>query len=184
MVHADIDSAIGDNKHGKKMRLQTLKWEQSCCTQTHITCNCWLAKGLNASSSSRVNQEKMKHHRETILPPSPTKDPSPAPKGRVAATNTQGGYSHAVHVLTRKHFHVLCKIIFLFPMVAFYVYLLKCKLFVSGCRWTSLWTKWHRVTWKAGPAHWEGCGECFHPQTSVITLHRSFDCIIMLYSSC
>lgn len=25
MVHADIDSAIGDNKHGKKMRLQTLK---------------------------------------------------------------------------------------------------------------------------------------------------------------
>ncbi|CAB1426950.1 unnamed protein product, partial [Pleuronectes platessa] len=24
MVHADIDSAIGDNKHGKKMRLQTL----------------------------------------------------------------------------------------------------------------------------------------------------------------
>lgn len=25
MVHADVDSAIGDNKHGKKMRLQTLK---------------------------------------------------------------------------------------------------------------------------------------------------------------
>lgn len=25
MVHADIDSAIGDNRHGKKMRLQTLK---------------------------------------------------------------------------------------------------------------------------------------------------------------
>ncbi|KAK5927924.1 hypothetical protein CgunFtcFv8_013030 [Champsocephalus gunnari] len=41
MVHADIDSAIGDNKHGKKMRLQTLK----------------------------VNQEKMKRHRESILPP-------------------------------------------------------------------------------------------------------------------
>ncbi|XP_067357651.1 epidermal growth factor receptor kinase substrate 8-like protein 2 isoform X2 [Channa argus] len=58
MVHADIDSAIGDNKHGKKMRLQTLK----------------------------VNQEKMKHHRETILPPSPPKGPSTAPKGRVAAT--------------------------------------------------------------------------------------------------
>ncbi|XP_029008390.1 epidermal growth factor receptor kinase substrate 8-like protein 2 isoform X2 [Betta splendens] len=61
MVHADIDSAIGDNKHGKKMRLQTLK----------------------------VNQEKMTRHRETILPPSPPKGPSPTPKGRVAATNTQ-----------------------------------------------------------------------------------------------
>nr|XP_020474968.1 epidermal growth factor receptor kinase substrate 8-like protein 2 isoform X2 [Monopterus albus] len=61
MVHADIDSAIGDSKHGKKMRLQTLK----------------------------VNQEKMKHHRESILPPSPPKGPSRAPKGRVAATNTQ-----------------------------------------------------------------------------------------------
>ncbi|XP_051237970.1 epidermal growth factor receptor kinase substrate 8-like protein 2 isoform X2 [Dicentrarchus labrax] len=60
MVHADIDSAIGDNKHGKKMRLQTLK----------------------------VNQEKMKHHRETILPPSAPKGPSPAAKGRVEATNT------------------------------------------------------------------------------------------------
>ncbi|XP_028305041.1 epidermal growth factor receptor kinase substrate 8-like protein 2 isoform X2 [Gouania willdenowi] len=57
MVHADIDSAIGDNKHGKKMRLQTLK----------------------------VNQEKMKRHRETILPPSTPKGPSPsAAKGRVA----------------------------------------------------------------------------------------------------
>uniref|UniRef100_A0A4W6DXY7 Epidermal growth factor receptor kinase substrate 8-like protein 2 n=1 Tax=Lates calcarifer TaxID=8187 RepID=A0A4W6DXY7_LATCA len=61
MVYADIDSAIGDNKHGKKMRLQTLK----------------------------VNQEKMKRHRETILPPTAPKGPSPAPKGRVAATNTQ-----------------------------------------------------------------------------------------------
>ncbi|XP_042352450.1 epidermal growth factor receptor kinase substrate 8-like protein 2 isoform X1 [Plectropomus leopardus] len=61
MVHADIDSAIGDNKHGKKMRLQTLK----------------------------VNQEKMKRHRETILPPSAPKGPSPAARGRVAATNTQ-----------------------------------------------------------------------------------------------
>uniref|UniRef100_A0A3Q1I4L0 Epidermal growth factor receptor kinase substrate 8-like protein 2 n=1 Tax=Anabas testudineus TaxID=64144 RepID=A0A3Q1I4L0_ANATE len=61
MVHADVDSAIGDNKHGKKMRLQTLK----------------------------VNQEKMKHQRETILPPSPSKGSAPAPKGRVAATNTQ-----------------------------------------------------------------------------------------------
>ncbi|XP_035521447.1 epidermal growth factor receptor kinase substrate 8-like protein 2 isoform X2 [Morone saxatilis] len=60
MVHADIDSAIGDNKHGKKMRLQTLK----------------------------VNQEKMKHHRETILPPSAPKGLSPAAKGRVEATNT------------------------------------------------------------------------------------------------
>ncbi|XP_030281224.1 epidermal growth factor receptor kinase substrate 8-like protein 2 isoform X3 [Sparus aurata] len=60
MVHADIDSAIGDNKHGKKMRLQTLK----------------------------VNQEKMKRHRETILPPSAPKGPSPAARGRVAAPNT------------------------------------------------------------------------------------------------
>ncbi|KAM8750933.1 epidermal growth factor receptor kinase substrate 8-like protein 2 isoform 2-T4 [Acanthopagrus schlegelii] len=60
MVHADIDSAIGDNKHGKKMRLQTLK----------------------------VNQEKMKRHRETILPPSAPKGPSPAGRGRVAAPNT------------------------------------------------------------------------------------------------
>uniref|UniRef100_A0A8C6NN69 Epidermal growth factor receptor kinase substrate 8-like protein 2 n=1 Tax=Nothobranchius furzeri TaxID=105023 RepID=A0A8C6NN69_NOTFU len=47
MVHADVDSAIGDNKHGKKMRLQTLK----------------------------VNQEKMKRHRETILPPSAPRGP-------------------------------------------------------------------------------------------------------------
>ncbi|KAI3371262.1 hypothetical protein L3Q82_023874, partial [Scortum barcoo] len=60
MVHADIDSAIGDNKHGKKMRLQTLK----------------------------VNQEKMKRHRETILPPSAPQGPSPAARGRVAATET------------------------------------------------------------------------------------------------
>lgn len=58
MVHADIDSAIGDNKHGRKMRLQTLK----------------------------VNQEKMKRHRETILPP---KSLSPAPKGRVEAISAR-----------------------------------------------------------------------------------------------
>ncbi|KAM4572743.1 epidermal growth factor receptor kinase substrate 8-like protein 2 isoform 2-T2 [Odontesthes bonariensis] len=57
LVHADIDSAIGDNKHGKKMRLQTLK----------------------------VNQEKMRHHRETILPPSAARGPPPAAQGRVAA---------------------------------------------------------------------------------------------------
>ncbi|XP_069019785.1 epidermal growth factor receptor kinase substrate 8-like protein 2 isoform X2 [Embiotoca jacksoni] len=61
LVHADVDSAIGDNKHGKKMRLQTLK----------------------------VNQEKMKRHRETILPPSAPKGPPPVAKGRVAAPNTQ-----------------------------------------------------------------------------------------------
>ncbi|XP_029290503.1 epidermal growth factor receptor kinase substrate 8-like protein 2 [Cottoperca gobio] len=61
MVYEDIDSAIGDNKHGKKMRLQTLK----------------------------VNQEKMKRHRETILPPSAPKGPSPVAKGRAAATNTR-----------------------------------------------------------------------------------------------
>ncbi|XP_075883269.1 epidermal growth factor receptor kinase substrate 8-like protein 2 isoform X2 [Nelusetta ayraudi] len=61
MVHADIDSAIGDNRHGKKMRLQTLK----------------------------VNQEKMKRHRDTILPHSPTTGPPVAPKGRVTAPNPQ-----------------------------------------------------------------------------------------------
>ncbi|KAG7245420.1 hypothetical protein INR49_010871 [Caranx melampygus] len=61
MVHADIDSAIGDSKQdGKKMRLQTLK----------------------------VNQEKMKRHRETILPPTSSKEPKPSPKGRVEAMNT------------------------------------------------------------------------------------------------
>uniref|UniRef100_A0A667ZUP4 Epidermal growth factor receptor kinase substrate 8-like protein 2 n=1 Tax=Myripristis murdjan TaxID=586833 RepID=A0A667ZUP4_9TELE len=59
MVHADIDSALGDKKHGKKMRPQTLK----------------------------VNQEKMKRHRETIIPPSALKGPAPGGKGRVAATN-------------------------------------------------------------------------------------------------
>uniref|UniRef100_A0A1A8LNC4 Epidermal growth factor receptor kinase substrate 8-like protein 2 n=2 Tax=Nothobranchius pienaari TaxID=704102 RepID=A0A1A8LNC4_9TELE len=62
MVHADVDSAIGDNKHGKKMRLQTLK----------------------------VNQEKMKRHRETILPPSAPRGPPPVANRRVeAAANTQ-----------------------------------------------------------------------------------------------
>ncbi|XP_063335622.1 epidermal growth factor receptor kinase substrate 8-like protein 2 isoform X1 [Pelmatolapia mariae] len=61
MVHADIDSAIGDVKHGKNMRPQTLK----------------------------VNQEKMKRHRETILPPSAPKGPPPAARGRVAAVDTQ-----------------------------------------------------------------------------------------------
>nr|XP_057931930.1 epidermal growth factor receptor kinase substrate 8-like protein 2 isoform X1 [Doryrhamphus excisus] len=60
LVHADIDSALGDNKYGKKMRLQTLK----------------------------INQEKMKSHRETILPQSPHKGP-PLAKGRVAAPNPQ-----------------------------------------------------------------------------------------------
>ncbi|XP_045544540.1 epidermal growth factor receptor kinase substrate 8-like protein 2 isoform X2 [Salmo salar] len=60
MVHADIDSALGDNKHGKKMRPQTLK----------------------------VNQEKMKRHRETIIPPS-SAPKGPTPGGRVAAMNMQ-----------------------------------------------------------------------------------------------
>ncbi|XP_051979244.1 epidermal growth factor receptor kinase substrate 8-like protein 2 isoform X2 [Xyrauchen texanus] len=59
MVHADIDSALGDNKRGKKTRPQTLK----------------------------MNQEKMKRHRETIIPPSEIKSPGPGGKGRVAATN-------------------------------------------------------------------------------------------------
>ncbi|XP_015248145.1 PREDICTED: epidermal growth factor receptor kinase substrate 8-like protein 2 isoform X1 [Cyprinodon variegatus] len=57
MVHADIDSAIGDLKHGKKMRAETL----------------------------RVNQEKMKRHRETILPPSSPRGPPPVANRRVAA---------------------------------------------------------------------------------------------------
>ncbi|XP_066556477.1 epidermal growth factor receptor kinase substrate 8-like protein 2 isoform X2 [Amia ocellicauda] len=58
MVHADIDSALGDSKHGKKMRPQTLK----------------------------VNQEKMKRRRESILPPSPAPSHArPRGKGRVAA---------------------------------------------------------------------------------------------------
>ncbi|KAE8296230.1 Epidermal growth factor receptor kinase substrate 8-like protein 2 [Larimichthys crocea] len=61
MVHEDIDSAIGDNKHGKKMRLQTL----------------------------RLNKEKMNRHRETILPPMAPQGPTPAARGRVAAMNTQ-----------------------------------------------------------------------------------------------
>uniref|UniRef100_A0A674B0U7 Epidermal growth factor receptor kinase substrate 8-like protein 2 n=1 Tax=Salmo trutta TaxID=8032 RepID=A0A674B0U7_SALTR len=67
MVHADIDSALGDSKHGKKMRPQTLK----------------------------VNQEKMKHHRESIIPPSSApKGSAPAVKGRVAAMNMQGKSTH------------------------------------------------------------------------------------------
>ncbi|XP_028814973.1 epidermal growth factor receptor kinase substrate 8-like protein 2 [Denticeps clupeoides] len=57
MVHADIDSALGDSKHGKKMRPQTLK----------------------------VNQEKMKRQRETIIPPTSPTGPAPGNKGRVAA---------------------------------------------------------------------------------------------------
>nr|XP_046198917.1 epidermal growth factor receptor kinase substrate 8-like protein 2 [Oncorhynchus gorbuscha] len=60
MVYADIDAALGDNKHGKKMRPQTLK----------------------------VNQEKMKRHRETIIPPS-SAPKGPTPGGRVAAMNMQ-----------------------------------------------------------------------------------------------
>ncbi|MCJ8736172.1 hypothetical protein PDJAM_G00255740 [Pangasius djambal] len=60
IVHADIDSALGDNKNGKKMRPQTLK----------------------------MNQEKMKRHRETIIPPSESNF-SPGMKGRVAATDMQ-----------------------------------------------------------------------------------------------
>ncbi|XP_077451766.1 epidermal growth factor receptor kinase substrate 8-like protein 2 [Stigmatopora argus] len=56
LVHADIDSALGDNKYGKKSRPQTLK----------------------------INQEKMRRQRETILPHSSTKPP-PFAKGRVAA---------------------------------------------------------------------------------------------------
>ncbi|KAM3869954.1 epidermal growth factor receptor kinase substrate 8-like protein 2 [Diretmus argenteus] len=61
MVHEDIDSAIGDDKHGKKMRPQTLK----------------------------VNQEKMKRHRESIIPPTAPKGFAPGVKGRVAAMTMQ-----------------------------------------------------------------------------------------------
>ncbi|KAM4553677.1 epidermal growth factor receptor kinase substrate 8-like protein 2 isoform 1-T2 [Fundulus diaphanus] len=57
MVHADIDSALGDNKYGRKMRLHTLK----------------------------VNQEKLKHQRETILPPTSPRGPPPVANRRVAA---------------------------------------------------------------------------------------------------
>lgn len=59
MVHADIDSALGDNTCGKKMRPQTLK----------------------------MNQEKMKHQRESIIPASEPRSPGPGVKGRVAATD-------------------------------------------------------------------------------------------------
>uniref|UniRef100_A0A672S060 Epidermal growth factor receptor kinase substrate 8-like protein 2 n=1 Tax=Sinocyclocheilus grahami TaxID=75366 RepID=A0A672S060_SINGR len=52
MVHADIDSALGDNTCGKKMRPQTLK----------------------------MNQEKMKHHRESIIPASEPRSPGPGVK--------------------------------------------------------------------------------------------------------
>ncbi|XP_069037839.1 epidermal growth factor receptor kinase substrate 8-like protein 2 isoform X2 [Lepisosteus oculatus] len=63
MVHADIDSALGDSKHGKKMRPQTLK----------------------------VNQEKMKRQRESILPPGTTMGPpQPGAKGRVAVLPSAG----------------------------------------------------------------------------------------------
>lgn len=61
MVHADIESALADKKHGKKMRPQTLK----------------------------VNQEKIKTHRETIIPPQgpgPTA-PKPASRGFQNAKN-------------------------------------------------------------------------------------------------
>ncbi|XP_027884072.1 epidermal growth factor receptor kinase substrate 8-like protein 2 isoform X2 [Xiphophorus couchianus] len=70
MVHADIDSALGDNKHGKKMRLETLK----------------------------VNQEKMKRQRETILPPSSPRGPPPVANRRAAAAaNTHGPYDAESH---------------------------------------------------------------------------------------
>lgn len=50
-----------------------------------------MALSLDVSSSvTRVNQEKMKRHRETILPPSAPKGPAPARKGRVAAPATRG----------------------------------------------------------------------------------------------
>ncbi|XP_062403045.1 epidermal growth factor receptor kinase substrate 8-like protein 2 isoform X2 [Sardina pilchardus] len=60
LVHNDIDSALGDTRYGKKMRPQTLK----------------------------VNQEKMKRQRETIIPQNIPKGPAPG-KGRVAAMNVR-----------------------------------------------------------------------------------------------
>lgn len=70
MVHADIDSALGDNKHGRKMRLETLK----------------------------VNHEKMKRQRETILPPSAPRGPPPAANRRAAAAaHPQGPYDAESH---------------------------------------------------------------------------------------
>ncbi|XP_054887515.1 epidermal growth factor receptor kinase substrate 8-like protein 2 isoform X2 [Poeciliopsis prolifica] len=70
MVHADIDSALGDNKHGKKMRLETLK----------------------------VNQEKMKRQRETILPPSAPRGPPPVVNRRAAAAaHTHDPYDGETH---------------------------------------------------------------------------------------
>uniref|UniRef100_A0A671KT53 Epidermal growth factor receptor kinase substrate 8-like protein 2 n=1 Tax=Sinocyclocheilus anshuiensis TaxID=1608454 RepID=A0A671KT53_9TELE len=62
MVHADIDSALGDNTRGKKTRPQTLK----------------------------MNQEKMKRQRESIIPASEPRNPGPGVKGRVAATDMKG----------------------------------------------------------------------------------------------
>lgn len=44
----------------------------------------------------------MKRHRETILPPSASKGPSPAAKGRAAATSTQGDNTNTAHALRRK----------------------------------------------------------------------------------
>lgn len=41
-------------------------------------------------SSIRLNQEKMKRHRETIIPQSEPKGPAPGVKGRVAATDVKG----------------------------------------------------------------------------------------------
>uniref|UniRef100_A0A4W4E5D6 EPS8 signaling adaptor L2 n=1 Tax=Electrophorus electricus TaxID=8005 RepID=A0A4W4E5D6_ELEEL len=80
IVHADIDSALGDNKHGKKMRPQTLK----------------------------MNQEKMKRQRETIIPPSEPKGPTPGAKGRVAAMDMRSElytYTHT-HTPTHTHTHI------------------------------------------------------------------------------
>uniref|UniRef100_A0A8C1XP80 Epidermal growth factor receptor kinase substrate 8-like protein 2 n=1 Tax=Cyprinus carpio TaxID=7962 RepID=A0A8C1XP80_CYPCA len=74
MVHADIDSALGDNARGKKMRPQTLK----------------------------MNQEKMKHHRESIIPASEPRSPGPGVKGRVATRRnavTQAVCFHSVFVI-------------------------------------------------------------------------------------
>uniref|UniRef100_A0A673MQ62 Epidermal growth factor receptor kinase substrate 8-like protein 2 n=1 Tax=Sinocyclocheilus rhinocerous TaxID=307959 RepID=A0A673MQ62_9TELE len=79
MVHADIDSALGDNTRGKKTRPQTLK----------------------------MNQEKMKHQRESIIPASEPRNPGPGVKGRVAATDMKDSCNAVTQAVC---FHSVCVI--------------------------------------------------------------------------
>lgn len=135
-------------------------------------CNYWCqgAHGLYACSFSRVNQEKMKRHRETILPSSPPKGPSTPPKGRVAAPDRRQGVDECTQNKEHKFLFYTKNIFFMFG----FIFCLTKISFFLGCREESLWTKWPRVTRKTGAAHWKGCGECSYPVTPAITLHRSF----------